>query len=112
MPECWSFVVMGWGAANKNLEEWGGKNVWWQQTNFGVCKKFVGSRGDKKFLGSKKNSGGTGLAKNYVGRRQKKFGDSKKNCWEDRRWQNFGDAGGGTKFWVGDSRESGKNNQN
>ena len=46
------------GQPKKNLREWGGKNVWWQQTNFGVCKKFVGVVVAKKLCGQKRRAGG------------------------------------------------------
>ena len=62
MPECWSFVVVGWGAAKKKFER-----VGWQ-------KCLVATN---KFWGVQKICGGSG---------------GKKIMWaeeEGRRWQNF-----------------------
>ena len=62
----------GVGAAKKNLEVWGGKNVWWQQTNFGVCKKFVGVGVTKNFWAAKKIVGDR-AGKKLCGQKTEKF---------------------------------------
>ena len=97
MPECWSFVVVGWEAANKNWGSGVAKMFGGSKQILG-CAKNLWGRGDKKFWGSKNKWWGTGMVKIMWAEDSKFFGDSnvarmfcaglvQLYCCRSRNWQ-------------------------